>query len=97
MEKRIFKILKKPIITEKATLLREKDNKYVFIVDKSATKKQIKEAIEAIYKVNVTDIRTMILPGKLRRMGAHSGYRPDYKKAVVKIQAGQSIQVVEGA
>lgn len=91
----IRQIIKKPIITEKATILREKENKYIFRVPKKATKGQIKQAIEELFKVDVLDIHTVMAHGKLRRMGAHAGYRPDYKKAVVKIKKGQEIKMVE--
>ncbi|MBI5574189.1 MAG: 50S ribosomal protein L23 [Elusimicrobia bacterium] len=91
-----FNIIKKPVITEKATKLKEKENKYQFIVTKDATKGQIKEAVEQLFDVDVEKIRTVVLPGKLRRMGAHAGYRPDYKKAIVNIKKGQTIKIVEG-
>jgi len=90
-------IIKRPVITEKATLLREKENKYVFIVAKEANKQQIKTAVEEIFKVNVLKVHTVNMPGKLKRVGAHSGCRPDYKKATVKIKSGQSIKIAEGA
>jgi large subunit ribosomal protein L23 len=93
----IRKIIRKPLITEKATLLREKENKYLFMVDKSATKSQIRNAIESLFNVNVEDIHTAIMAGKLKRMGAHAGYRSDWKKAIVKIQKGQEIKMVEEA
>lgn len=89
-------IIKEPIVTEKATRLREKDNKYVFVVDKKATKAQIKSAIEELFKVKVQDVHTAICRGKLRRMGVYSGYQPEWKKAIVKLQKGQEIKLVEG-
>ncbi|MFH1541335.1 MAG: 50S ribosomal protein L23 [Elusimicrobiota bacterium] len=91
-----FDIIKRPIITEKATKLKEINNKYEFVVEKNATKGQIKEAIEQLFKVNVEKVHTAILPGKLRRQGAHAGYRNDFKKAIVDIKKGQSIKIVEG-
>ncbi|MDO8733890.1 MAG: 50S ribosomal protein L23 [Elusimicrobiota bacterium] len=91
-----FNIIIKPVITEKATKLKEKENKYEFVVAKTATKGQIKEAIKQIFNVDVEEVRTAILPGKLRRMGAHAGYRSDFKKAIVDIKKGQSIKIVEG-
>ena len=91
-----FNIIIKPVITEKATKLKEKENKYEFVVAKTATKGQIKEAIKQIFNVDVEKIRTAILPGKLRRQGAHAGYRSDFKKAIVDIKKGQSIKIVEG-
>jgi large subunit ribosomal protein L23 len=91
----IKKIIKKPLITEKANMLKEKENKYFFQVEKSATKGQIKEAIERLFKVKVEKIYTTIVPGKLRRLGAHAGYRSDWKKAGVKVKKGQEIKIVE--
>jgi large subunit ribosomal protein L23 len=91
----IRKIIKKPLITEKATLLREKENKYLFMVEKSATKGQIKQAVRELFKVNVEDVHTANVQGKQKRMGAHTGYRSDWKKAIVKIQKGQEIKMVE--
>ncbi|PIU83602.1 MAG: 50S ribosomal protein L23 [Elusimicrobia bacterium CG06_land_8_20_14_3_00_38_11] len=91
-----FNIIKKPVITEKATKLKEKENKYQFIVAKTAAKGQIKEAIEQLFKVDVEKIRTAVLPGKLRKQGAHAGYRADFKKAIVNIKKGQTIKIVEG-
>lgn len=90
-------IVKKPLITEKATLLREQENKYVFKVAPAATKLQIKQAVEELFKVKVLDVHTSMVRGKLRRMGAHAGYRPDWKKAVVKVKKGQEIKVLEEA
>lgn len=91
------KIIKRPFITEKSTTMREKENKYIFIVDKSATKGQIRHAVEELFKVNVEDVHTAIMQGKVRRLGAHSGQRPDWKKAIVKVQKGQEIKMVEEA
>lgn len=91
-----IKILKKPRITEKSTLMRE-DNRYVIEVAPSATKYQIREAIESRFKVNVLNVRTVRVLGKYRRkVGPMGGYRPDWKKAIVKIKAGQQISWEEG-
>ena len=92
----VFSVIKRPVITEKATALRDKENKYVFIVNKNAGKDQIKLAVEELFKVNVVEIHTAKYIGKLKKVGAHAGFRPDYKKAIVKIKDGQSIKVVEG-
>ncbi len=89
-------IIKRPVITEKATEMREKDNKYVFIVANEANKQQIKKAVEELFKVNVESVHTIRMPGKVKRVGAHSGYTSDYKKATVKIKSGQSIKIAEG-
>jgi len=91
-----FNIIKKPVITEKATKLKETDNKYEFVVAKNATKNQIKQAIEQLFNVDVEKVRTVITHGKMRRMGAHAGLRSDNKKAIVDIKKGQSIKIAEG-
>ncbi|MFH1368578.1 MAG: 50S ribosomal protein L23 [Elusimicrobiota bacterium] len=88
-------IIKKPLITEKATQTREKDNKYTFMVEKKSTKGQIKEAVEKLFKVEVEGVHTSVMPGKLRRMGMHAGYRSDWKKAIVKVRKGQEIKIVD--
>ncbi|GMO67448.1 MAG: 50S ribosomal protein L23 [Endomicrobiia bacterium] len=89
-------IIKKPIITEKATILKEKDkNKYTFVVDKCANKFQIKQAVEALFKVKVKNVHTANYVGKSRRMGKNTGYKSDWKKAIVKIDEGQEIQIID--
>jgi large subunit ribosomal protein L23 len=93
----IRKVIKKPLITEKATTMKEKENKYTFMVDKNADKVKIKQAVEELFKVQVEGVHTSVVSGKLRRMGAHSGYRADWKKAIVKVKKGQEIKLVEEA
>jgi len=89
-------IIKRPVITEKATAMREKENKYVFIVANEANKQQIKQAVEELFKVDVVGVHTIKASGKIKKVGAHSGYTPDYKKAIVKIKSGQNIKITEG-
>jgi large subunit ribosomal protein L23 len=72
--------------------MREAENKYVFEVLKAATKPEIKTAVEKLFNVSVESVNTMIVKGKLKRMGKFSGYKSDWKKAIVKIQAGQKIE-----
>ncbi|MBN1757420.1 MAG: 50S ribosomal protein L23 [Chitinispirillaceae bacterium] len=84
-------LIRYPSITEKNTTLRESQNKYVFEVVKGATKPEIKEAVEKLFNVNVETVNTILVKGKKKRMGRNVGYRPDWKKAIVKIKAGQSI------
>ena len=78
------------ILTEKATLLLEK-NKYVFEVILKANKPEIKAAIESLFNVKVTGVNTIRPPRKKRRVGKFSGYKPQYKRAVVTLAAGDSI------
>lgn len=83
-------LIRRPIVTEKATLLLE-NNQYVFEVQPKATKPEIKAAIEALFNVKVTGISTSNPPRKRRRMGKFEGYRATYKRAVVTLAAGDSI------
>jgi len=88
-------VLVRPIITEKSNDLMAL-GKYTFRVSLSATKPEIKKAVEDHFKVTVIDVRTMRVSGKLRRQGKAVGYRSDWKKAIVQLKAGQSIQLFEG-
>lgn len=83
-------IIRRPIITEKATLLLE-NNQYTFEVMPKASKPEIKAAIEALFDVKVTGISTLNPPRKQRRMGKFAGYRATYKRAVVTLAEGNSI------
>ncbi len=89
-------ILIKPIITEKSTDLISMQNKYSFVVDLRANKTQIKQAVEEIFKVKVSKVNTVRMQGKLRRQGRNVGRTSDYKKAVVTLADGYSIDVFEG-
>lgn len=89
-------VLIKPVITEKSTDLISSQNKYTFIVDLRANKTEVKQAIEEIFKVKVDKVNTMRMRGKLRRQGRSVGRTPDYKKAVVTLADGDSIDVFEG-
>ena len=84
-------LIRYPSITEKNTTLREKQNKYVFEVIKEASKPEIKEAVEKLFNVTVETVNTMLVKGKKKRMGRNIGFRSDWKKAIVKIKAGQTI------
>jgi large subunit ribosomal protein L23 len=84
-----------PIITEKSTMLSEQ-NKVVFRVPLTATKPQIKEAVEVLFKVNVVSVNTIVQKGKTKRFRGTPGRRPDIKKAIVTLKDGQSIDVATG-
>ncbi|BCX18607.1 MAG: 50S ribosomal protein L23 [Geminicoccaceae bacterium] len=84
-----------PVITEKATLLSEK-NQIVFKVRKDATKPQIKAAVEALFNVKVTAVNTMNVKGKVKRFRGRVGKRPDVKKAIVTLAEGSRIDVTTG-
>ena len=88
-----YRILKAPQITEKSTTLAEK-NQYVFKVFPNTNKIEIKTAIEDLYNVDVLSVRIIKVRPKKRRLGRISGWRAGYKKAVVKIKAGQKIEVM---
>lgn len=77
-------IIKRPIISERSTALQE-EKKYVFAVDLKANKTEIRHAVETLFKVEVVSVNTMRMVGKFRRHGVHSGYRSDWKKAIVKL------------
>lgn len=88
-------ILIRPIVTEKSTALMEQ-GKYTFRVPFAATKIQIRQAVEQIFKVKVQAVNTMRYEGKLKRMGRTQGRRSDWKKAVVTLKPGEAIELFEG-
>ncbi len=86
-----YKVLKSPLITEKATLLKVVGRVLAFKVDPHASKKEIKEAVEKIFKVKVEGVRIANFLGKTRRVGKSRGQRPDWKKAYVKLKEGEKM------
>jgi large subunit ribosomal protein L23 len=90
-------IVLRPMITEKGSQLKIAGNQYLFRVDRGANKIQIKNAIQEIFGVHVITVRTIHMPGKKKRMGRFEGKRPDWKKAVVTLKEGETIQLFEGA
>ena len=91
----LYEIVRRPLITEKATLIKER-NRYAFEVVKAADKRQIKEAVEAAFKVSVVKVNVMTVPGKMRRVGRRQARTPSWKKAVVTLAQGQKIEFFEG-
>ncbi|MFA5367852.1 MAG: 50S ribosomal protein L23 [Dehalococcoidia bacterium] len=91
----ILEILKRPIITEKSTSQQEK-SVYTFEVAKSASKQQIKEAVELAFKVNVVGVNVITMPAKSRGPGRRRSLVSPWKKAVVTIKQGQKIEYFEG-
>jgi large subunit ribosomal protein L23 len=87
----IYRVIKRPLITEKGLTLKEDERTLCFEVDEKASKRQIQEAVEQLFKVKVQQVRTMIVPGKLRRRGKYSGYRADWKKAYVTLREGEKM------
>ena len=91
-----YAVLRRPRITEKAAGLSVDRNRVVFEVDRSATKLDIKAAVQAIYGVEVAKVRTVNVQGKMKRTGNSVGRRQGLKKAYVTVKKGQTIDVVEG-
>ena len=89
------KIIRIPLVSEKSTNMRINENKYVFKVDKKANKLEIKRAIEELFKVNVEDVTTMMMHGKPKRLGRFEGRRTDWKKAIVRLKKGETIELFE--
>jgi large subunit ribosomal protein L23 len=89
-------VIKRPLVTEKSTIAREMDNVVSFAVAPGANKVEIQRAVESLFDVKVLRVRTMRMPRKLRRMGKNAGYRAEWKKAVVQLAEGQSIEFFEG-
>ena len=90
-------IIIRPLMTEKSMRQKEEINTMAFQVRPDANKIEIRSAIESIFNVKVTSVRTATFEGKLKRMGRAQGHRPDWKKAVVKLAPGHKIELVEGA
>ncbi|EGS34849.1 MULTISPECIES: 50S ribosomal protein L23 [Megasphaera] len=89
-------LLLKPVITEKTTMLMS-DGKYTFRVPLKANKVEIRKAVEQVFNVHVTKVNTIRVLGKVKRMGKFEGKRSDYKKAIVTLQEGETIEFFEGA
>jgi large subunit ribosomal protein L23 len=89
--KSAYQILRRPVITEKGLAIKENQNTLVFQVAPAATKTEIKEAVQSIFKVKVQSVRTANYPGKERRRGRFAGYRPDWKKAFVRLKANEKM------
>jgi large subunit ribosomal protein L23 len=87
----LHNIIRRPIITEKGLTLKENLNTLCFEVADDASKQQIHEAVERLFKVKVQAVRTMTVPGKMRRRGRYSGYRSDWKKAYVTLREGEKM------
>lgn len=91
----LYEVLRRPLITEKSTLLQEQ-SRYVFEVAHGAAKHQIKEAVEAAFKVKVVKVNVMTVHGKMRRVGRRQVMTSSWKKAVVTLEPGQKIGFFEG-
>lgn len=95
--KDLREVIRRPLITEKGTILKEDNNQLLFEVDRRANKVEIRQAVEKLFDVKVLDVRTVSLKGKNKRMGRIMGKRSDWKKAYVTLAEGQSVDFFEGA
>ena len=91
------RIIRKPLVTEKSTQLKDSSNQYAFEVDRKANKIEIQSAVERLFKVKVVDVRTANVLGKMKRQGRKYGKRPDWKKAMITLKEGDRIDFFEGA
>lgn len=87
----VYDVLKRPLVTEKGVAKKDGEQTLCFEVASSANKTQIRQAVELAFKVKVEEVRTSITAGKLRRRGRFSGYRADWKKAYVRLKAGEKM------
>ena len=93
--KDLSQVVRKPLVTERFAELRERDNKFIFEVHPDANKHEIRRAIEHYFGVKVTEVRTMNVRGKVKRLGRFSGKRADWKKAIVTLAEGDSIDLFD--
>jgi len=90
-------VIKRPIyLTEKGVGLRESDNKYIFEVHQDASKSDIRGAVETLFKVNVTNVNTLIVRGKVKSLGRMRNKKPNWKKAIVTLESNDSIDFFDG-
>lgn len=87
----LYNVIRRPLITEKGIGVKETQNTLVFEVAEKATKTEVKQAVETLFKVKVSAVRTATVEGKERRRGRFAGYRPDWKKAYVRLKAGEKM------
>jgi len=89
-------IIRRPVITEKGTDLKDRANQYVFEVARDANKIEIKHAVESLFRVKVLRVQTLSVKGKEKRVGRFVGRTPDWKKALATLKEGDSIEFFEG-
>jgi len=92
----VHEVIRRPLVTEKSSIGREEHNLATFAVDPRATKHDIRRAVEELFDVRVLRVRTMRQPRKKRRVGLKIGRRAEWKKAMVELAEGQSIEFFEG-
>lgn len=89
-------VIRRPLVTEKSNVGREERGEVSFAVDPRANKHDIARAVERLFEVKVVGVRTMRMPRKKRRVGIHQGHKPQWKKAIVRLAEGQTIEFFEG-
>jgi large subunit ribosomal protein L23 len=87
----LYDVIKRPIVTEKGVAKKDAERTLCFEVSANANKTQIKNAVQTLFKIKVEDVRTSTTAGKLRRRGRFAGYRADWKKAYVRLKAGEKM------
>ena len=92
----LHEVIRRPLVTEKSNIGRELNNLVTLAVDPRANKHDVKRAVESLFDVQVLSVRTMRMPRKTRRMGKTMGRKPEWKKALVELAEGQSIEFFEG-
>ena len=92
----IHEIIRRPLLTEKGTMLKETGSQYLFEVNRLSSKHQIKLAVEKLFNVKVTDVHTVNVRGKMKRVGANVGKKSNWKKAYVTLVKGTKIEFFEG-
>ena len=92
----LHEIIRRPLVTEKSNIGREETNIVTLAVDPRANKHEIGRAVEQLFKVDVLEVRTMRMPRKSRRVGKHAGRKAEWKKALVRLAEGQTIEFYEG-
>jgi large subunit ribosomal protein L23 len=87
----LYEVIRRPLVTEKGVMKKDSERTLCFEVNAEANKTQVKSAVEKLFKVKVDEVRTATFEGKMRRRGRFSGYRSDWKKAYVKLKAGEKV------
>ena len=92
----VHEVIQRPLVTEKSNIGRDESNVVTLAVDPRANKHEIRRAVEELFEVSVVRVRTMRMPRKSRRVGKFTGRKPEWKKAIVKLAEGQTIEFFEG-
>jgi large subunit ribosomal protein L23 len=93
---RVHEVIRRPLVTEKSNIAREEQNIVTLAVDPRANKNDVRRAVEELFNVDVLDVHTMRMPRKTRRVGKFVGRKPEWKKAIVRLAEGQTIEFFEG-